>query len=160
MVNNKELSKHFIKTVHAQLLQSCPTLCNPMDQGLPGSSVPKILQARILKWVAIPCSRGSSQLRDWTQVFHTAGGFFTVWATRETHIQIDPIYYNLKNRDIALPTKVYLVKAMVFPVVMYGCESLTIKKAECQRIDAFEVCGVGEDSWESLGLQGYQTNQF
>ena len=45
----------------------------------------------------------------------------------------------LKNRDITLPTKVYLVKAMVFPVVMYGCESWTIKKAEWQRIDAFEL---------------------
>ena len=44
-----------------------------------------------------------------------------------------------KNRDITLPTKVHLVKAMVFPVVMYGCESWTIKKAESQRIDAFEL---------------------
>ena len=46
----------------------------------------------------------------------------------------------LKSRDIALPTKVHLVKAMVFPVVMYGCESWTVKKAECRRIDAFELC--------------------
>ena len=45
----------------------------------------------------------------------------------------------LKNRDITLPTKVHLVKAMVFPVVMCGCESWTIKKAECRRIDAFEL---------------------
>ena len=45
----------------------------------------------------------------------------------------------LKSRDITLPTKVHLVKAMVFPVVMYGCESWPIKKAECQRIDAFEL---------------------
>ena len=45
----------------------------------------------------------------------------------------------LKNRDITLLTKVHLVKAMVFPVVMYGCESWTIKKAECPRIDAFEL---------------------
>ena len=45
----------------------------------------------------------------------------------------------LKSRDITLPTKVHLVKAMVFPVVMYGCESWTMKKAECQRIDAFEL---------------------
>ena len=45
----------------------------------------------------------------------------------------------LKSRDITLPTKVCLVKAMVFPVVMYGCENWTIKKAECQRIDAFEL---------------------
>ena len=51
----------------------------------------------------------------------------------------------LKSRDITLPTKVHLVKAMVFPVVMYGCESWTIKKAECQRIDAFEL-----RSWRRL----------
>ena len=56
----------------------------------------------------------------------------------------------LKSRDIILPTKVHLVKAVVFPVVMYGCE---IKKAERWRIDAFELCHVGGDSWESLGLQ-------
>ena len=51
----------------------------------------------------------------------------------------------LKSRDITLPTKVYLVKAVVFPVVMYGCENWTIKKAECQRIDAFELW-----SWRRL----------
>ena len=45
----------------------------------------------------------------------------------------------LKSRDIIFPTKVHLVKAMVFPVVMYGCESWTVKKAECRRIDAFEL---------------------
>ena len=45
----------------------------------------------------------------------------------------------LKSRDITLPTKIHLVKALVFPVVRYGCESWTVKKAECQRIDAFEV---------------------
>ena len=51
----------------------------------------------------------------------------------------------LKSRDITLPTKVHLVKDMVFPVVIYGCESWTIKKAECRRTDAFELC-VGEGS--------------
>ena len=51
----------------------------------------------------------------------------------------------LQNRDITLPTKVHLVKAMVFPVVMYQCESWTVKKAERRRIDALN-CGVGEDS--------------
>ena len=45
----------------------------------------------------------------------------------------------LKSRDITLPTKVHLIKAMVFPVVMYGCESWTVKKAECQRINTFEL---------------------
>jgi len=47
----------------------------------------------------------------------------------------------LKNRDITLPTKVHLIKAMIFPVVMYGCESCTIKKVKCQRIDAFVFLG-------------------
>ena len=51
----------------------------------------------------------------------------------------------LKSRDITLPPKVHLVKAMDFPVVMYECESWTIKKAECQKTDALN-CGVGEDS--------------
>ena len=51
----------------------------------------------------------------------------------------DPIDSILKSRDTALSTKVHLVKAMVFPVVMYGCESWTIKKAECRRIDAFKL---------------------
>ena len=51
----------------------------------------------------------------------------------------------LNSRDITLSTKVHLVKAMVFPVVMYGCENWTIKKAEHQRIDVFLNCGIGED---------------
>ena len=54
-------------------------------------------------------------------------------------------------RDITLPTKLSLLKAMVFPVVMYGCESWTIKTAESQKLMLLD-CGVGEDSWESLGL--------
>ena len=58
----------------------------------------------------------------------------------------------LKSRDINLPTKVRLVKAMVFPVVMYGCESLSTEELTLLN------CGVGEDSWESLGLQGDQTS--
>ena len=65
----------------------------------------------------------------------------------------------LKSRDITLPTKVSPVKAMVFPVVMYGCESWTVKKAECWRTDAFEVC-----CWRKLlrvlGLQGDPTSPF
>ena len=55
---------------------------------------------------------------------------------RKAMTNLDSIF---KSRDITLPTKVHLVKAMVFPVVMYRCESWTIKKAECQRIDAFEL---------------------
>ena len=68
-------------------------------------------------------------------------------------INLDSI---LKSRDITFPTKVHLVIAMVFPVVMYGCESWTIKIAECQRIDAFELWCCSE----SLGLQEDQTSQL
>ena len=63
----------------------------------------------------------------------------------------------LKSRDITLPTNFCLVKAMVFPVVMYGCESWTVKKPEHQKIDAFEQW-FGEDSRESLVLQGDPTS--
>ena len=63
---------------------------------------------------------------------------------RKVMTNLDSIF---KSRDITLPTKDHLVKAMVFPMVMYGCESWTVKKAEGRRIDAFELwCCVGEDS--------------
>ena len=63
--------------------QSCPTLCNPMDCSPPGSSVHGILQERLVQWVAIPFSKGSSWPRDQTQVSCIAGRFFTIWTTRE-----------------------------------------------------------------------------
>ena len=76
-----------ILAVHQSLkvlvAQSCLTFCDPVDCSPPGFSVHGILQARILKWVAIPFSRGSSWPRDWTRVSCIAGRFFTVWATRE-----------------------------------------------------------------------------
>ena len=92
----------------SEVTQSCPTLIDPMDCSLPGSSIHGISQARVLEWGAIAFS-------------------------------VTNLDSTLKSRDITLPTKVRLVKAMVFPVVMYGCESWTIKKAEHQRIDAFEL---------------------
>ena len=61
---------------------------------------------------------------------------------RKVVTNLDSIF---KSRDITLPRKVHLVKAVIFPVVMYGCESWTINKAECRRIDVFE-CDVREDS--------------
>ena len=67
--------------------QFCPNLCNPINCSLPGSSVHGILQARILEWVAISFSRGSSPPRNWTQVSCIAGRFFTIWATRGAHRQ-------------------------------------------------------------------------
>ena len=71
---------------------------------------------------------------------------------RKVMTNLDSIF---KSRDITLPTKVCLVKAMVFPVVMYGCESWTVKKAESQRIDAFEVW-----CWRRLPWIAKRSNQF
>ena len=73
----------FLLLVSVLVAQSCPTLCDPMDCSPPGSSVHEIFQARILEWVAISFSRGSSQPRDQTRVSCTAGRFITDWATRE-----------------------------------------------------------------------------
>ena len=63
----------------------------------------------------------------------------------------------LKSRDVTLPTKVCLVKPVAFPVVVYGCESWTVKKAYAEELMLLN-CGVGEDSGESLGLQGDPTS--
>ena len=69
--------------------QSCPSLCDPINRSLPGSSVHGTFQARILEWVAISFSRGSSQPRDWTQVSCTARSFFPIWATCKAHSQFN-----------------------------------------------------------------------
>ena len=81
----------------SEVAQSCPTLCDPVDCILPGSSVHGILQARILEWVAISFSRGSSQPRDQTWVSHIAGRRFNLWATREAPKGdiISPLPYNV-----------------------------------------------------------------
>ena len=81
--------KHAKQKKKVKVAQSCPipTLCDPMNHSMPGSYVHGILQARIMEWVAIPFSTGSSQPRDGTQVSHIAGRFFTIWATREDQIE-------------------------------------------------------------------------
>ena len=83
---------------------TCLNLFDPMDCNPPGSSVHGILQARILEWVAIPFSRGSSQPRDWTQVSCIAGRFFTVWAAwkpfePQPHVK----QYMARNKSVILP---------------------------------------------------------
>ena len=75
-----------VSSVKVLVAQSSPTLCGPMDWSPPNSSVHGILQTRILEWVAISFSRGSSPHRDPTWVSHIAGRFFTVWATRDVMI--------------------------------------------------------------------------
>ena len=72
-----------LKESESEVAQSCPTLCNPMDCSLSGSSVHGIFQTTVLEWIAISFSRGSSQPRNRTRVSRIAGRCFTVWATRE-----------------------------------------------------------------------------
>ena len=81
--SRRRREKEFFIKYSAVLSCSVVSDCDSTDCRLPGSSVHGIFQARILEWVAMPSSRGSSQLRDWTQVFCIAGRFFINWATRE-----------------------------------------------------------------------------
>ena len=81
------INGRFLQLQWSEVAQSCPTLCNPMDCSLPGSSVHGIFQARILEWVAISFSRRSSRPRDRTQVSRIVGRRFTVWVTREGYTE-------------------------------------------------------------------------
>ena len=83
----------------SEVARSCPTLCNPMDCSLPGFYVHGIFQASVLEWVAISFSRGSSHPRNWTQVSHTVGRCFTLWATREVQKWYRWSYLQNRNRD-------------------------------------------------------------
>ena len=143
-------------TAAANSLQSCPTLCDPRDGSPPGSPVPGILQARTLEWVAISfsnawkwkvkvksLSRVPLLATPWIAAYQAppSMGFSRqkYWSGVSLPSPMTNLDSILKSREITLPTKVHLVKAMVFPMVMYGCESWTIKKAEHQSIDAFEL---------------------
>ena len=90
----------------SEVTQSCPTLCNPVDCSLPGSSLHGILQARILEWVAISFSRGSSQPRDRTRVSHIADRRFNCWATREAHMSC---MIDVKSLCLSEPQLPYLL---------------------------------------------------
>jgi len=72
-----------------EVAQSCPTLCDPMDCSLPGSSVHGIFQAIVLEWIAISFSKGSFQPRDRTRISRIVDRRFTVWATREVQLSIE-----------------------------------------------------------------------
>ena len=92
----RQILYHWVSRKGSEVAQLCPTLCDPVDCSLPGSSVQGISQARILEWVAISFSRGSSLPRDQTQVFCIAGRHFTVWASREA-FYFAPIPCTLKS---------------------------------------------------------------
>ena len=118
-----------------------------MDYNPPGSSVYGVFQARILEWVAISDLITSWQIETVTYFIFLGSKITTdgncshevkrhLLLERKTMVNLDSV---LRSRDVTLPAKIGIVKAMVFPVIMYGCESWTIKKAECQRIDAFKT---------------------
>ena len=87
--------------VKALVIQPWRAFCDPIDCSPPGSSVHRILQVKILEWVAIPLSRGTSQPKDWTQVSCIAGGFFTIWAMMEAQGYCSLIWNNMKFSTLA-----------------------------------------------------------
>ena len=140
----------------AKLLQLWPTLSDPIDSSPPGSPVPGILQAGTLEWVDISSSntwkwkvkvKSLSRVRlfatPWTAAYQAplSMGFSRqeYWSGVPLPSPMTKLDSILKIGNITLPTNVYIVKAMVFPLVMYKCESWTIRKAEHWRIDAFEL---------------------
>ena len=82
------IAQVYTRCMCAKSLQSCPTLCNPMDCSAPGSCIHGILQARVLEWVAIPFSMGSPWPREQTCVSCIEGGLFTIWDTRQAFYQV------------------------------------------------------------------------
>ena len=110
-----------------EVAQSCPTLCNPWTVA---HQAPLSMEfSRQEYWNGVPLP--SLANGDYSHEIKRC-----LLLGRKLMTNLDSI---LKSRDITLSTKVHLVKAMVFPVVMYGCESWTVKKAEHRRIDAFEL---------------------
>ena len=133
----------------AKSLQSCPTLCDPIDSSPPGSPVPGILQARTLEWVAISFSnawkwkvKGKSLSRirlvvtPWTAAYQAppSMGFSRqeYWSGVPLLSPMTNLDSILKSRDITFPTKVRLVKTVVFPVVMYECVFIGRTDAEAE----------------------------
>ena len=114
--------------MHSQSLQSCPILCNPRDCSLPIFSVNGILQTRILDWAAMPSSRRSSWLRDWTcgsRDSCIARGFFTQWATWETLSKsllfMKTRLFRLQCLTTSFPFFVYIFLDVLKFVREYGC---------------------------------------
>ena len=97
------------KWKESEVTQSYPTLCNPMDCSLPGSSIHGIFQTRVLEWVAISFSRGSSQPSDQTQVSHIVGRCFTVWAAREVNSHYTLFYIISFAHMLSLSRNVYIL---------------------------------------------------
>ena len=109
------LKKTYFGCMYVKVAQSCLTLCDLMDCTLHG-----ILQAKILEWVAFSFSRGSSQPRDRTQVFCTAGGFLTSWATREAQLCVCVCVYIYVCVCVCIFIYIFLVVTMILCLLVTG----------------------------------------
>ena len=124
--------------IHGVLVaQSRPTLCDPMDHSLPSSFVHWILQARMLEWVAIPFSRGSSQPRDLTWVSRIGGRYFTIWATR----LVLPIYSQVVFWEYRKSGETY--QAYFFTVILGYCSLSFISSVMLTLCDAINCSTPG-----------------
>ena len=119
--------------------QLCPTLCDPKDCSPPSFSVHGILQARTLEWVAMPSSRGSSQLREQTRVSCISGGFFTVWATREAPV----VLVSLFNPYVLPPSLSVCLSVSLFDTHAILACSLCVEEARFSWSN-FHTLGVAE----------------
>ena len=142
----------------SEVTQSCPTLCNPMDRSPPGSSIHGIFQARILEWVAISFSGGSSQSRDQTHVSCTAGRLFTVWATREGHYVCRSEGYTVNSLSGRLMVGLVVSIFSSFPVCMFYFPAINIQKKKirkpmwkCPSL----IYGKGRRSWGWVHWDGF-----
>ena len=114
-----EWNEHEVKW--SEVAQSCPTLCDPMDYSPPGFSVHQIFQARILEWVAISFSRGSSQPRDWTQVSHIAGRCFNPLSHQGM---------SLHSGDSTVLTRIYPLGNLGY-ISLWASVSLVAQRVKC-----------------------------
>ena len=126
-----------IVSVSAESLQSCRTFCSPLKCSPPRSSVHGILQARILEWVAISFSQGSSRPRDWTQIPHFAGRRFNLWATREALPNTDTWFLPLP----LLTEKLGNVRALV-GAVAGQCQSVHSRHYKLMHSVLFYQCSL------------------
>ena len=128
-----------VKKVKVLVTQSSLILCDPMDHSLPGSFVRGLLQARMLEWVAILFSRGSSQPKYQTWVFCIAGRFFTIWATREAH----------EGPNFSIFTKFLLLSDFLVIVVLVSVKSYLIVVLICifQMTDDIDHYFMGLFTW-------------